>query len=147
MPRRNENNHEANRYWQMLRIAGVFLIYLLGSASLVQAERLEEQYGKIITDDAARDAIRLALTQIDKSMCGPQEPCAPATPEELTQPPITLLDARTAMAFGIKSALIIWCNHGPKRMVGFDMLLDWVHRQKKMNIRQIQLVISIYGES
>jgi hypothetical protein len=76
----------------MLRIAGVLLIYLLVAAPLAHAQTLEERYGTIIVDDdTARDAIRLALQKIDKSMCGPQEHCAPATPEELTQPPITAL--------------------------------------------------------
>jgi hypothetical protein len=124
----------------MLRTAGVFLIYLFVAAHLARAETLEEHYRKIINDDAAREAIRLALTKINTVTCEPQKPCAPATSEELAQPPITVLDARTAMAFGIKSALMQWCapEHvlsGPKT-AGFE-LFDWAHRRKKMNRRQI----------
>jgi hypothetical protein len=124
----------------MLRIAGISLIYLFLAAPLGHAQTLEEQYGMIVNDDAARDAIRLALKKIDTSMCEPQKRCAPATPEELTQPPITVLDARTAMAFGIKSALMRWCARGPKMVGDFDMVLDWARWQRKMSSRQIQLV-------
>jgi hypothetical protein len=133
----------------MLRIAGVLLIYLLVAAPLTHAQTLEERYGTIvINDDVARDSIRVALQKIDRSMCGPQTPCAPATPEEIAQPAITVGDARTAMVFGIKSALVRWCALGLGKgdaLNSFWRLLDWTHRQK-MNIRQSQLAVRIYED-
>jgi hypothetical protein len=118
-------------------------LFFLVAAPPACAETLEAQYGNAISDDALREAIGLALTKIDKSMCGSQKPCAPATPEELTQPPITVLDARTAMTFGIKWALMRWCTRGPKLAGGVQMLLDWRRWEKKMSSRQVQLAILI----
>jgi hypothetical protein len=89
----------------MFRLARVFLVYLLLGAPQAHAEAFDEEYGKLINDNAAREAIRLALTKIGSTMCESTKPCSPATSEEFTQPPITIIDARTAMAFGIKSAL------------------------------------------
>ena len=128
----------------MFRIARAFLIYLLMAAPLVHAGTLEEQYGRSIDDDAAREVTRLALTKITSRMCEPQRPCSPATPEEFSKLPIAISEARTAMAFGIKSALALWCGLGDAR--SYQMLWNWALLRQKMNSRQSLLIFLIHND-
>jgi hypothetical protein len=108
---------------------------------LRRAPRLEEQYGtllKDINDDAARASIKLALTKITSRMCLPEmscktscesaRPCSPATQEEFARPPVTIADARRAMAFGIKSALALWCGLG--NAGSYELLQRFARGQK-----------------
>src|ERR1039458_6547979 len=96
----------------MLRIIGVcvaaWLTMLTGNS--VAKETFDQKFGKSITDGAASEAIKLALTKIQTATCESDKPCARASAEEFSRPPISLEDGRAAMVFAIKSALAQWCG-------------------------------------
>jgi len=98
----------------------------------------------MITDDAARTAIQVALTKIQTATCENSKPCSPTTPQELKQPPIATEDGRAAMAFAIRSALAAWCGLDWKR--DFLPMIAFGKQQKKMNDRQLQLMTFIHGD-
>jgi len=129
----------------MFRTACIWVTwFLLLAAHPAEAETFDEKYSKMISDDAAREAIRLALTKIDKATCESNRPCAAAKAEEFTQTPITLVDGRAAMVFAIKSALAQWCGLDWRR--SFLPMIAFGKLHEKMNDRQLQLMTLIHGD-
>lgn len=116
---------------------------LTGSVVLAQ-ESFDEKFGKMISDDAARDSIKLALTKIHTTVCESKKPCAPTNASELANPPITIVDGRAAMMFAIKSALAQWCGIDWKRSL-WPMIAFGKHKMK-MSDRQLQLITLIHGD-
>ena len=99
---------------------------------------------KMLSEERVKAAIELALRNIHKAKCGHNEPCAPATKEEMAKPPILVSDASAAIKAGISSALLQWCG------------LDWTQRSfvplmtnyrdiLLMNDRQLALIGVIHG--
>jgi hypothetical protein len=122
---------------------------LLGLALLIgfsldasRAETFEEKYGKMVTDAAARESFNLAVSKIQTTKCG-AAPCAPATPAEIANPPITIEDARVAMVTAIKSALAQWCGLTPLRSF-LPAITAWDAKRK--NNRQQQLFGLIHSD-
>ena len=128
----------------MFRFAFLCLACLIVATSPVRAETFDEKYGKMILDDTAREAIKLALTKITTATCESKKPCPPATPEEFTRPPITIIDGRAAMVFAIKSALAQWCGLDWKR--SFLPMIAFGKHHQKMSDRQLQLMTLIHGD-
>jgi hypothetical protein len=130
----------------MLRIIGVcvaaWLTMLTGNSGA--QETFDQKFGKSITDGAASEAIKLALTKIQTATCESDKPCARASAEEFSRPPISLEDGRAAMVFAIKSALAQWCGLDWKR--SFLPMIAFGKGQKKMSDRQLQLMTLIHGD-
>ncbi len=125
-------------------LACVLAASFFAGANFAKAETFDEKYGRMISDDAARAAIRVALKKIHTVTCESNKPCAAASAEELARPPITVEDGRTAMVFAIKSALAQWCRLDWKR--SFLPMIAYGKLQKKMNDRQLQLMTLIHGD-
>jgi hypothetical protein len=83
----------------------MMFLFLLGCNAAAQTS--EEI--PFITRDDARQTILSALRSLPEVLCG-KKPCAPATAEELAEPPVTPEEARTAMITGAKSARLQWCG-------------------------------------
>jgi hypothetical protein len=128
----------------MFRFAWVCVVCLLAASSSGRAETFDEKYGKMISDDAAGEAIRRALTKVSTAKCELDKPCAPATPEEFSRPPITIVDGRAAMVFAIKSALAQWCGLDWKR--SFLPMIAFGKYKQKMTDRQLQLMTPIHSD-
>jgi hypothetical protein len=128
----------------MLRRATIFLACAFLIAARANAQTFDEKYGKMISDGAARAAIKLALEKIGTAICESNQPCAPAIPEEFERPPITVVDARAAMVFGIKSALAQWCGLDWRR--SFLPMIVFGKQKMKMSDRQMQLMTLIHGD-
>jgi hypothetical protein len=94
---------------------------LTGAFAANAQESFEEKYGKMITDDAAREAIRMALSKIQTAKCESNNPCASATAVNL-KVLITNVDDRAAMVFSIKSALAQWCGIDWTQLPTYDRL-------------------------
>jgi hypothetical protein len=103
-----------------------------------------EEYAKMITDGAAREAIGLALAKIGTVNCEANQYCTPATAEELQQPPITLQDARASMVFAIRSALAAWCGLDWRR--SFQPMIILAAERRNMNKRQLVLLSLVHGD-
>jgi hypothetical protein len=129
----------------MRRVIPICATWLLfTSAVAVAQETFDEKYGKMISDGAAREAIGLALSKIHLAACKPNKPCAPASASEKASPPITIVDGRAAMVFGIKSALAQWCGLDWKR--GFLPMIAFGKGPMKMTDRQLNLMSLIHGD-
>ena len=119
-------------------------LLLLTSAVTSAQENFDEKFGKMISDDAARESIKLALTKVHTTVCASKKPCAPTNASELANPPITIVDGRAAMVFAIKSALAQWCDIDWKR--SFLPMIAFGKHKMKMNDRQLQLITLIHGD-
>ncbi len=129
----------------MFRIIGACAAWLLILAGDCAAqETFDQKFSKMITDAVASEAIKLALTKIQAATCESNKPCARATPDEFSNPPISLEDGRAAMVFAIKSALAQWCGLDWKR--SFLPMIAFGKNQKKMTDRQLQLMTLIHGD-
>jgi hypothetical protein len=123
-------------------------VVLIGGSVANRAEAAFEtifaKYSAMISDDLAKEAAKLALTRVDQTTCESDRPCAPATPEEFSQPPISTEDARAALTFGLISALAQWCGLDWKR--NFLPMIAYGKNQKRMSDRQLQLMTLIHGD-
>lgn len=129
----------------MFRIACIFVVwFFILPANSVAQETFDQKFGKMISDSASLEAIKLALTKIEKVACGSNKTCDRASPEEFERPPISLEDGRAAMVAGIKSALAEWC--GIQWIRSFRHMNAANREQKKMNYRQLQLMALIHGD-
>src|SRR5262245_15182983 len=61
-------------------------------------------------DEAVKRMLELALQNIERAVCDGFNPCAPATPSELENPPISLDETRSALIAGTRTALANWCG-------------------------------------
>jgi hypothetical protein len=123
-------------------VCGVWFLILIAPAAA--QETFDQKYGKMISDGAALEAIKLALTKIGKVTCESKRACEPASPEEFVHPPISVEDGRAAMVAGIKSALGEWC--GINWIRSFRPMIAKSRDEKKMNYRQLQLMALIHGD-
>ncbi|MBX9827880.1 MAG: hypothetical protein K2Y27_23125 [Xanthobacteraceae bacterium] len=129
----------------MLRFVTICTALLLFNIAVSGAqESFDQKYGGMVSDDTAREAIRLALSKIHTGTCEADKPCAPATASEIANPPIAVVDGRAAMVFAIKSALAQWCGIDWKRSL--LPMIAFGKRQMKMNDRQLQLMTLIHGD-
>lgn len=86
----------------------ICLFFLLAYASFGAAAQDISNPAQF-SDSDVRDAIVSALRLLPSLKCG-REQCAEATLEELSDPPIELRDARTALYIGTISASLKWCG-------------------------------------
>ena len=112
----------------------------IASIARAQAETFEEKYGKMVTDGAANESIKLALSKIHQTKCDQSKPCEAATPAEFARPPISIQDARIAMVTGIKSALAQWCGLNALRSF-LPMVAKWDAGKKSARERQLFALI------
>ena len=129
----------------MIRLGVLYaILFALTSTTSVAQESFDEKYGRMISDGAAQEALRLALTKIHTATCEFSKPCASTSASEFTAPPITIVDSRAAMVFAIKSALAQWCGLDWKR--SFLPMIAFGKYKMKMNDRQLQLMTLIHGD-
>jgi hypothetical protein len=120
---------------------------LAGGIVVAAAQSFEqrfEQIGKLISDEAATEAIKLALTKIDQATCESNKPCARASAEEFSRPPIKVEDGRAAMIYAVNSALAQWCGLDWKR--SFLPMIAYGKHHEKMTDRKLQLMTLIHGD-
>jgi hypothetical protein len=98
----------------------------------------------MIPDSAANAALQEALGKIHEAKCEDDQPCSPTSDEERKNPPITNVDARAAMVFGVKSALAQWCGLDWKR--SFLPMIAYGKGVMKMSDRQLSLMSLIHGD-
>ena len=130
----------------LLRVisASAAWLFVAQYSAAADMEQTFVKYSKMVSDDAARDSMKLALTKIHTAQCEANRPCAPAKPEEFSQMPIALEDGRAAMTFAIISALSQWCGLDWKR--SFLPMIGYGKYKKKMSDRQLQLMTLIHSD-
>ena len=95
------------------------------------------------SDQGVRRSIELALQDIQRARCENGRSCAPATDVELSNPPISIAEARGILSRGVLSASAQVCgldwqmrNFGP-------MMVYW--RSQKKSERQMALIALLHG--
>jgi hypothetical protein len=123
----------------------VAAILLLIASPCAGEETFEQKATRTFPDKDVEGMLRLALQNIDKALCENNKPCAPATPDELAHPPLSVTEARRIMIQGSTSALAESCGLDYKR--SFVPMMIYYRRQKKMNERSLAIVAMVHGIS
>jgi hypothetical protein len=90
------------------------------------------------TDASMHELVRLALSAIHKVQCENRKPCAPATPDELANPPIPMPHANHMGAIALVTAMMSWCGSADKRRA-FLHVMD--HYERVLLLKERQLVL------
>jgi hypothetical protein len=117
------------------RIVTVIVILAVGPHAYAQAPS---------KDDAVRKMLNLALDNIQRALCENGRPCAPATPEERINPPLTIEEARLVFERGILSAAGEHCGLDWQKL-NFQPLMSYWRNSRRASERQIALVTLLHG--
>lgn len=94
-------------------------------------------------DEVVQRMLQLALKNINRAACDGFNPCAPATPMELKHPPITLDQARAALAVGVRTAVADWCGLDSARRSVVPMQKEL--RKLRLSNRQMALIAVVHS--
>lgn len=97
-----------------------------------------------VPDDVVRKMVELGLKNIHRALCDGFNQCTPATPAEFENPPVSLDQARAAIAVGGRSAFALWCGFDADRRSVLPFL-GQLRRSKQYNERQVALMAVIHG--
>ena len=94
-------------------------------------------------DDAVRKTIDMALRNIEKAKCG-SAACAPATQDELANPPLAIAEGRRAMDAALESAGWKWCGIANRGRI-FDAFMRDARYVLKYDERKLTLLALVHG--
>ena len=112
---------------------------LFAGASMTLAQDTPHYY----PDDAVRKTIDLALRRIEMGKCG-SAACAPATEDELANPPLTIAEGRRAMDAALESAGWKWCGIANRGRI-FDAFMRDAREVLKYDERKRHLLALVHG--
>jgi hypothetical protein len=115
--------------------------FVVAGAPRVYAQAPVEQ---MLSDANVKSALQNALENIQHGLCGEKQKCAPATKEELKNPPISIEQARGAVKAGIASGTMQWCDLSWNSR-NFQPFLVHYQTGEGMSNRQIALMALIHG--
>jgi hypothetical protein len=99
-------------------IIPVTALFVVGASMALAQGTPEAPY---YPDDAVRKTIDSALRRIEMGKCG-SAACAPATEDELANPPLTIAEGRRAMDAALESSGWKWCGIANRERI-FDALM------------------------
>lgn len=144
LPLRNaERDHPiataATQIGNVMRVAStVFAGLLSATAAAAQTHPLPDA-------NLARRVLIMALDDIQRAQCGPSgQQCAPATPEEKSTLPLTVLEAQMIVDRGLVSGVAEHCGLAWQRQNFVPMMAYWRDIQKKTE-RQMALIGVMHG--
>ena len=88
--------------------------------------------------------LELGLQNIQRALCDGFNQCAPATPAELENPPLSVDQARAAIFIGGRSAFVRWCGFDADRRSVLPFMQQ-LRQSKLYNERQLALMAIIHG--
>jgi hypothetical protein len=97
-----------------------------------------------IPEPVVRKMIELGLKNIHRALCDGFNQCAPATPAEFENPPLSLDQARAAILIGGRSAYVRWCGFDADRRSVLPFMQQ-LRQSKLYNERQLALIAVIHG--
>ena len=97
-----------------------------------------------IPDDVVSKMLELGLRNIQHALCDGFNQCAPATPAEFENPPLSVDQARAAVLVGGRSAFVRWCGFDADRRSVLPFMQQ-LRRSKLYNERQLALIAIIHG--
>jgi hypothetical protein len=95
-------------------------------------------------DEQVHKLLMLALDSLGRGRCEDSKPCAPATAEERTNPPLTIAEARLVIHRGVFSAAAEHCGLDWQGRNFLPMMAYWRQKMKK-NERQMALIGILHG--
>lgn len=95
-------------------------------------------------DDAVRKMLNLALDNIQRAVCEDRRPCAPATPQERANPPLTIDEARLVVERGVLSAAGEHCGLDWQKL-NFLPLMSYWRNSKRASERKMALITLLHG--
>ena len=98
----------------------------------------------VIPEEAVRKMMDLGLKNIQRALCDGFNQCAPATPQELENPPLSLDQARAAIIVGARSAFAQWCGLDANTRSVLPFLRQ-LRQSRLYDERQIALMAVIHG--
>jgi hypothetical protein len=129
----------------MQRAGRVALAAAAAAAALAVAFQASAQpAAPSIPDDVARKALEVGLQNIHRAVCDGFNTCAPTTPEELENPPITVDHARAALLAGARTALARWCGLDADRRSVAPMMRH-LRGALRFDNRQVALMAVIHS--
>jgi hypothetical protein len=102
-----------------------------------------EQPPPDIPDAVVRKLVELGLENIHRALCDGFNQCAPATPAEFANPPVTIEQAKGAVLAGSRTAYARWCRLDANRRSILPMTRQL--RELKFNERQTALMAIVHG--
>jgi len=97
-----------------------------------------------IPEPVVRKMLELGLQNIQRALCDGFNQCAPATPAEFENPPLSVDQARAAIFVGSRSALVRWCGFDADRRSVLPFMRQ-LRQSKLYNERQLALIAIIHG--
>lgn len=79
-------------------------------------------------------------------MCAPNQACAPATQEELANPPFTLDQARDILSVGWTSGIAEWCGLAWQGQL-YLPLMDYLRHVQQLESRVLAIVSLLHGQA
>ena len=122
-------------------IAAIAFFFVGASMTLAQDTPETPYY----PDDAVRKTIDFAMRNIEYAKCG-GAPCAPATEEELANPPLSIAEARRAMDAALESAGWRWCGIANRGRL-FDAFMRDARNVLKYDVRKRNLLALVHGNT
>src|SRR5262245_49022668 len=117
---------------RLRKIIPVTALFLVGASMALAQDKPEPPY---YPDHAVREAIEFALNNIKYAKCS-GVPCAPATKEELANPPLSIAEARGAMDAALESAGWRWCGIANRGRLFDDFMRD-ARNVQKYDVRKL----------
>lgn len=129
----------------VIAVAAAVTWVFLPHASLAhdRATSTEEQ---TFTDNFVKRALQLALINLPKTMCAPNQACDPATQEELANPPLTLDQARDFLLVGRSSGIAEWCGLAWQGQL-YLPLMQYLHHVQQLESRVLAIVSLLHGQA
>lgn len=129
----------------MRRAAAVALAAsIAGPGFVVAGDASAQSRPPRIPDEVVQKMLVLGLKNIHRAVCDGFNTCAPTTPEELENPPITIRQARAALVAGTRTALARWCGLDADRRSVAPMQ-RYLRKELRFNNRQVALMAVIHG--
>ncbi len=122
----------------------MFASVLLASHQAHAAEAEANIFSELSTDDTVKMAIKGMLAALPSARCAPRQPCAPASTEEMANPPVSLEQAREAIRAGFVSGLAEWCGLGWQGQV-FRPLIGGYREVDRLEPRIVTMLALLHG--
>ena len=121
------------------------MIAVVGTVLLVGIAAAQEQpRASGLSDEMVQRYLMLGLQNMQRLRCDGDRPCAPASPQELASPPLSIVEARAVMQRGILSGAAQHCGLDWRRRNFEPMMAHWRTRTRTSE-RTMALIGVLHG--
>jgi hypothetical protein len=126
------------------RSVGALLSGALCVLGVVAAFGQPRPPAEFLADESVRHYVGLALANLGRAKCTNDQFCAPATPAEIANPPISVDEARAVIHRGTVSGVAEACGLEWVDRSFVPMMSYWRHSERKTE-RQMALIGLLHG--